>query len=213
MGLQIFESSGSFDPAARGLTAGDTLDVVLVGGGSSGEFYIRETNEQPIVSPRVAGTESTMGGLSSANGVRMGVGGAGNQSSSPYAGCGAGGYMPGVPMYGGNGGTNSRAGSGLAGTVLASASPWANPSGGGNKGARGFADVPAGHGYGAGGAGQGGGLHDMIYPASGGDAGKIAFGSITLANTNVISVTVGGGGVNAQSGTVSGAPGVVLVFW
>lgn len=211
MGLQIFTQSGVFDPAARGLHAGDTLDVICVGGGSSGVFY-RSLPAPAQIWPSVPGGESIFGDLSSADGVRMGRGGPGELiSENQYqAGCGAGGYLPGVPMYGGNGGTASLPGGGLAGTTLASASPWCNPWGNGNKGAGSPSNgSAAGNGYGAGGGSYG----SSAYSGGGGDAGKIAMGSVTLADTEEISVTVGAGGVNEATDTASGAPGVVLVFW
>lgn len=36
MGMQIFESSGTFDPAVHGLKIGDVLQIVCVGGGGGG---------------------------------------------------------------------------------------------------------------------------------------------------------------------------------
>lgn len=209
MGLQIFEASGIFDPAARGLIAGDTIDVVCVGGGSSG--VIRAAG-QSADSPSVSGGTSSVGSISSANGTTMGRGGPGTSGEGFRAGCGAGGYLPGVPMYGGNGGSADTPGTGLAGTIEASPSPWCNRSGNGNKGAGGVT-APAGHGYGAGGGGGAQENTTWNYGYGGGDAGKIAIGSITLANTNAIQVTVGAGGVNASTNTLSGAPGVVLIFW
>lgn len=213
MGLQIFETSGTFNPASRGLKAGDTLDVICVGGGSSGVFYKVITGQSQQLWPSVSGGDSSFGAyVSSANGITMGRGGPANNGS--VSGCGAGGYLPGVPIYGGNGGNGSVKGTGLAGSALDTPSIWCNYNGSGNKGAGAYeADIPAGNGYGAGGSGHGFGASALKYPAPGGDAGKIAFGSVTLQNTNAINVTVGAGGVNEQSDQVSGAQGVVLVFW
>ena len=36
MGMQIFESSGTFDPKTHGLKVGDVLQIVCVGGGDGG---------------------------------------------------------------------------------------------------------------------------------------------------------------------------------
>lgn len=208
MGLQIFEQSGYFDPAARGLKAGDTVDVICVGGGSSGAAYKTVGTQDHW--PSVAGEASTFGDISSADGIVMGRGGAGKDGAElrSQSGCGAGGYMPGLSMYGGSGGTPEIAGTGLAGTLVETPSPWCNFAGDGNKGAGGSL-APGGNGYGAGGGGDGG----YGYAAPGGDAGKIAFGSMILTSTAPIAVTIGAGGVNEQVSTVSGAPGVVLVFW
>lgn len=213
MGMQIFESSGSFDPAARGLVAGDTIDVICVGGGWSGEHYDNSVSPSAQISPSVAGGESSCGSVSSSSGILMGTGGEGSDAD-PYAGAGAGGYMPGLAMYGGNGGTTDTPGMGMAGSLLTSPSPYVNYTGDGNKGAGGRHVYgnrvgPGGNGYGAG----GGGFGTLQYKANGGKSGKISFGSITLTSTSPIAVTVGAGGVNAVSELVSGAPGVVLVFW
>lgn len=194
MGMKIFEQSGSFSPADYGLVAGDVLDIICVGGGEAGEFATGNTPKTP------AGESSFGAYLSSADGIRM----------AHYAsdGCGAGGYMPGVPFYGGNGGDPV----GLAGTIKTPVSPYCNTAGDGNKGATGryAADAPGGNGYGA---GSGGG-YDPTTTLEGGDAGKIAFGSVVLAGTAAIAVTVGAGGTNGYKGNqLVGAPGVVIVFW
>lgn len=208
MGLQIFEASGTFSPSDHGLKAGDMLEIICVGGGSSGAV---------VESPSVAGTASAFGAaVSSASGTIMGKGGAAIQASDDTYCCGggAGGYLPGVGGYGGSGGYGRNATiCGMAGGVFGKAvSPWANPAGPGNKGAGGGSTqdhAPGGNGYGAGGGGAG----IQIYAQPGGDAGKIAIGTVKLASTDGITVTVGAGGVNSANANVSGAPGVVLVFW
>lgn len=207
MGMKIFESSGTFSPSSYGLSAGDVVDVICVGGGSSGV-----TATGTGTSASVSGGTSSFGStVSSANGITMAKGGA---ASGAICGGGAGGYMPGISGYGGNGGTGSGATlCGMAGGVEGQCiSPWANPRGPGNKGAGGGTTnlyAPGGNGYGAGGGGLGSGSTGY----GGGDAGKIAFGSVVFESTSSITVTVGAGGVNAASGNISGAPGVVLVFW
>lgn len=208
MGLKIYERSATFSPSSFGLKAGDILDVICVGGGSSGAYFASGS-----ASESVAGGNSSFGNISSANGTIMAKGEMPTESGR--VGCGAGGYMPGVPFYGGNGGYPI----GMAGTSQSPVSPYCNPGGNGNKGATGGylpfvasgqAFAPAGNGYGAGG-GAARTTGNSIQ--NGGDAGKIEFGSVVLANTNNISVVVGSGGVNAGNSDQKGAPGVVIVFW
>lgn len=207
MGMKIYESSGSFTPTDFGLKSGDTLDIICVGGGSSGVTYT-----STVDSPSVAGTASSFGSaVSSSTGVVMAKGGI---ADGLVSGGGGGGYLPGICGYGGNGGSGEGdtlcgMGGGYKGTCV---SPWANPRGPGNKGAGGgFSDyhAPGGNGYGAGGGGYG----NSAGGYDGGDAGKISFGSVKLASTSAIAVTVGSGGINAERGSISGAPGVVIVFW
>lgn len=38
MGMEIFTSSGTFDPAAHGLQAGDLIQIIAVGGGAGGDY-------------------------------------------------------------------------------------------------------------------------------------------------------------------------------
>ena len=194
MGMRIFETSGNFNPADYGLLAGDVVDVICVGGGQAGGGGPGET----IVD---AGESSFGSYVSSSSGAIMGRG----EQLSAGGACGAGGYLPGVPFYGGNGGLPI----GLAGTHQTPVSPYCNPDGPGNKGAGGGSASgnrgAGGNGYGAGGGGS--------YNASGsfgGDAGRIAFGSAVLADSNAVTVTVGFGGTG---GMFDGAPGVVIVFW
>lgn len=209
MGMKIFESSGTFSPSDYGLIAGDVVDVICVGGGGSGGT--NATNGGASVD----GSASSFGAITSANGIVMGKGEVPTESWT--VGCGAGGYLPGVPFYGGNGGNPI----GMAGTSKEPVSPYCNPGGPGNKGAtggyitQGTSDTtifaPGGNGYGAGGGGYRTGVSGTPYP--GGDAGKIVFGSVVLSNTSAISVTVGAGGVNAGNSSLHGASGVVIVFW
>ena len=155
MGMKIFESVGTsnFSPSDYGLKAGDVVDVICVGGGSSG---VATTGSG--ISPSVSGGASSFGSyVSSANGVVMAKGG---EASGAICGGGAGGYMPGIGGYGGNGGIGSGDTlCGMAGGVNGNCvSPWANPHGVGNKGAGGGNSdsfSPGGNGYGAGGGGLG----------------------------------------------------------
>lgn len=194
MGMKIIETSGTFNPADYGLTAGDVLDIICVSGGYAG--WASSDND------RVDPGDSSFGSyVSSANGIQMG--------QAVADGCGAGGYMPGVPFYGGNGGAPV----GLAGTLVTPVSPYCNTGGFGNKGATGSRAegriTAGGNGYGAGSAGD----HTVSGTVTqGGDAGRIAFGSAVLADASPITVTVGAAGVNNGQG-MAGAPGVVVVFW
>lgn len=198
MGMKIIEQSGNFTPSDYGLITGDVLDLILVGGGQSGSYA------DPDGDPADGG-DSSFGSLSSASGITMGYGEDLSTASDSGLACGAGGYLPGVPFYGGNGGTPV----GMAGIHedQTPASPYCNPRGAGNKGASG--NAASGHGYGAGG---GAGWSNTV-GGKGGNAGKIAFGSVVLSSTSPISVTVGAGGINAAQSTLVGAPGVVIVFW
>lgn len=213
MGLAIFETSGSFNPASYGLIAGNVIDVICIGGGSSGGYSqgSPQVGGSGEYSPSVDGGASSVGGVSSASGICMGRGEAASSTSELYAGGGAGGYMPGVPFYGGNGGT----GFGLASvkTDGSANSLYCNPSGDGNKGAAGHGSAAGGNGYGAGGSGRIVPYLTGAQSVEGGDAGKIRFASIVLASTAALTVTVGAGGVNAKDDSVHGAPGLVMIFW
>lgn len=212
MGMAIFETSGSFNPSNYGLIAGDVLDVICIGGGSSGAYSVgaQMAGGTGQYSPSVAGGASSIGGMSSDSGLVMGKGEIPDGSVVYEMGGGAGGYMPGVPFYGGNGGTGFGLASAKNGNIH---SLYCNPSGSGNKGAYGTTTAAGGNGYGAGGAGVCIPYTSGAQAVEGGDAGKIRFGSIVLANTSALSVTVGSGGINAQSSDVHGAPGLVIVFW
>ena len=201
MGMKIYEASGTFSPADYGLQAGDVLDVICVGGGSSGMHYAGTPS-----TASAAGGASSFGGVSSASGPVMAKGEPYVSDVVARCGCGAGGYLPGVAFNGGNGGT----GVGLSGTLEDKISPYCNPGGPGNRGAAGGNNVlfaPGGNGYGAGGGGYGASGQTAC---SGGDAGRIAIGSVVLDNTDPITVTVGTGGVNRDT---CGADGCVIVFW
>lgn len=220
MGLAIFEASGTFSPADYGLIAGNVIDVICVGGGGSGAYSYYKTYGGPgdpegeMYIESVAGSESSVSAVSSANGTVMAKGE--TASVENHVGGGAGGYLPGISFYGGNGGS----GVGLASARDNVQSPYCNPGGRGNKGASGGfysqSSPPfgaGGNGYGAGGGGKYQHSRNDAQPAEGGDAGKIAYGSIILQGTADIAVTVGSGGVNTALNEMRGADGVVLIFW
>lgn len=239
MGMVIFEQSGVFNPADWGLTAGCVLQVICVGGGAGGQY---------LTTNGAAGKTSSFGSYVAASGANntigaangMGRGGNGTWSnSSGAAGGGAGGYLPGIPVYGGNGGdglftsssttsmTTKTAPSLLGGKgvlrgdkdipELLSSLPFANLAAGkGNKGAGGGCGS-GGNGYGAGGGG--GKANSTVGGGNGGNSGAITFGTVILASTEGIPVTVGTGGTGGVEGIDpnnaggNGAPGVVIVTW
>ena len=226
MPLKIYESSDVFVPAEHGLAVGDYVDLVCVGGGASGDYcYLNEVSSTAYsfaVSDSVDGGESSFGSFSSASGYKMGAGGPKSYVADGEIYCGghgAGGYLPGMPIFGGNGGS----GCGLAGTESYGASPYVNTGGPGNKGATGKLsnyDGNGGNGYGAGAGGHNVGPRSgrAITPGStdrsnGGDSGRIAFGSVKITSLDAINITVGSGGVNAMDANQHGAKGVVIVCW
>lgn len=255
MGMQIFEKSGTFKPADWGLGAGDMVQVICVGGGCSGDVTVITSSGKDQSIQGKSGGNSSFGNYVTAFGgsqldhtICMGVGGCGEydynvNNGVVAAGGGAGGYMIGIPFYGGNGGNGNIAEhtttipitntlpSGLGGAgqltpesnayVFSTGLPYANVfTRNGNKGAEGT-DANGGNGYGAGGSG-GGRVFDTGTPefTHGGNSGQIMFGTVKLTSSNSITVTVGKGGTaNTYSdmhGTMSsgkGADGVVVVTW
>jgi hypothetical protein len=246
MGMMIFESSGTFSPATYGLAVGDVVNVIVVGGGASGVGYISGTGAVAglagsassfgSVATSAGGVATPVTGLATPNG--MASGGLGNNLAS---GGGGGGYLPGVPIYGGTGGSgfyysgtaltfpiflSKTTPSGLGGIGVHAtngdndewvfeeilALPYANLTRS-RVGNKGAGGAENGTG-GAGGNGYGAGGGG--YYGSGGASGAIAFASHVLTATTGIAVTVGAGG--AMTGTTpsrggAGAKGVVVVFW
>lgn len=233
MGMVIFERSGTFDPTVFGLVAGDVLQVICVGGGSSGDGVTGVGSKATKVSGIAGGTSAFGNYISSDDGYIMGRGGESHVSTDStqhaYSAGGAGGYLPGIPMFGGNGGygfTTPASGlGGQGGYSNTSPSPLCNVRGDGNKGAgygRAYATNSSavggagGNGYGAG----GGGVaylsnNDYVVSGNGGDAGKYMLGTVILPNLYQIAVTVGAGGasVGADYASGRGADGVVIVTW
>lgn len=251
MAMIIYEKSGEFDPAAYGLGIGDAVQVICVGGGQAGGVAYQDESYSP---PTDGGVSSFGDHVSSESGAIMGKGGEsgriGNHSYL-YPGAGAGGYIPGLPVFGGHGsdccidGENGNVYPvlGLAGCAVksqATVSPYCNPKGDGNKGAKcyvvesngdeetsegyiGSNTAASGNGYGAGSAGFCTQVYaDYNFNLSGGNAGKISIGSHILTTLDKITVTVGSGGLNVASLSLyngirkycsKGADGVVIVTW
>lgn len=198
MGMVIFEESGTFNPADWGLQVGDMLQVICVGGGAGGAGAASRASDAFTGVLGEAGGTSSFGSYLSAEGASAnpstpnGMGKGGGVDSYPDAddrysyripGGGAGGFLPGAPIFGGDGGNgvyynfdatagvpvNSHAPSGLGGKGskrVASSYlyesfvdlPFANlkDAAKGNKGSTATSQsgtAAAGNGYGAGGAG------------------------------------------------------------
>ena len=198
MGMVIFEESGTFNPADWGLQVGDMLQVICVGGGAGGTVNVPQSSDKFRVVLGSAGGTTSFGTHLSAEGASAnpsapnGMGKGGGAGSRPdtndeyrwlLPGGGAGGFLPGAPVFGGDGGdgvyysfsasagvpVNSHAPSGLGGKGAWRAVtsylyesfvdlPFANLKNAakGNKGATATSqsgEAAAGNGYGAGGAG------------------------------------------------------------
>lgn len=254
MGMQIFEKNGTFNPADWGLGAGDMVQVVCVGGGCSGDIgAIDNSNKDKSIQGKSGGNSSfgsyikAFGGSQMDTKICMGLGG---ESAFDYErgddifcpGGGAGGYLIGIPFYGGNGGNgyytkrttttpipitdHLPSGLGASGAVslgdgfyaFSANLPYANLyTLTGNKGA----GHMGGNGYGAGG-GAGGRVLGSATPqfCSGGNSGQIQFGTVKLPSEKAITVTVGKGGepnsysdLHINVTSGNGADGVVVVTW
>jgi len=113
MGFKIFESSGVFNPVDCGLSIGDTINVIVVGGGGAGgASAVGGTASGGAGGPSsfgnlvtaLGGSGGTAGTMPGRQGqFRGGVSRLSGQSYAVPAG-GAGGWLPGVPIWGGNGG-------------------------------------------------------------------------------------------------------------
>lgn len=235
MAMVIFEESGTFNPADYGLQIGDVLNIVCVGGGQCGGIGWYDS----YYNPKDGGASSFGTFVDSSGGFLMGKGGKGVIVTSSYGynpGSGAGGYIPGLPVFGGHGSSpgETAPATGLAGCVLrsqATVSPYCNPVGIGNKGAGCFLDGEdaslhnndypvnaSGNGYGAGSSGFSTRTTTRKGSLNGGDSGKLAIGECILASLDPIPVTVGKGGSSSYTEysttyTVKGADGVVIVTW
>lgn len=102
MGFQLFESSGTFNPTAWGLKAGDVLTVICVGGGGSST---------------TAGEASSFGNILTA---------AGGTAAGAFGYGGDGGYCPGNPISMGRSIISSTSWSGAAagGSESSDVCPW-----------------------------------------------------------------------------------------
>lgn len=192
----VFVKSGTFNPAAFGLMAGDAINITCVGGGQGGSAW--EYNSG-YARPGGNGAASSFGsyltaaGADAENGLYKGGPTPGNYEDG--GGHGAGGYIPGLPNWGGDGGSGIGTAGGPGG---------ANNSGnnngtcyGGGKGAL----CGGGSGYGAGGGGYSAGYKYAYY---GGNSGYVKTSVVVLTSANTIPISVGGGG----SGSVRGKNGI-----
>lgn len=118
MGMVIFEESGTFNPSDWGLEAGNMLQVICVGGGAGGSAS-DIGNGGDLGNP---GEASSFGSYITAQGANTdisapnGMGRGGSSAFYEYGssnryyllpGGGAGGYLPGLPQYGGSGGNGA----------------------------------------------------------------------------------------------------------
>ena len=124
MGMQMFTTSGTFNPTTHGLVAGDVLNIICVGGGGPGADVTGSgTSAAPyVMAYGTAGGASSFGSVVSAPGGSLAnaaaqsgsMGSGGNSANSQNsnnvyvaAGGGAGGYEPGWPSFGGAGGNGA----------------------------------------------------------------------------------------------------------
>lgn len=200
MGLAMFVKDGMFYPAVYGLSTGDVVDIVLVGGGNGG--YTGILGGSP-------GSDSYFGTYLKARAGMGAKGGAAFWSSVSvfWAAGGGGGFVPGSNIIGGAGitgvptgtadlvntavtGTNGGGASGYGGRILAGNGNYF----GGGTGENGYNNKgEGGAGYGGGGGSWQGGVASNRYA---GNAGEILFYSHVLTSDNVtngIPITIGPG--------------------
>lgn len=150
MGMEIIAATlgSNWMPGTRGLSAGDIVQVVCVGGGAGGWGYSSSGG---------AGYQSSFGtyctaagGINYSSGMFSGGTPYSNTSSLYGSGGGAGGYIPGFPIFGGNG---ESAPTGVLGssTVWTVKPPPAGLAGGSGLGSA-PNTVPSSNGYGGAGA-------------------------------------------------------------
>lgn len=97
MGFKLFKASGTFNPATEGLSINDTIHVIVVGGGASGECVTGKPGSYTYTSN--AGSASSFGSYATAlGGVNARNGNQGNgKGAAPGSagrGSGAGGWIP-----------------------------------------------------------------------------------------------------------------------
>ena len=181
MGFVIFENSGTFNPSSYGLSVGDSINIICVGGGEPGNSVSLFANSSSACVSSISygtGGASSFGSYLTAQGgstsLKSGMG-TGGSGSCGQGGGGAGGWLPGVQIFGGNGGCAAASTtapttlpdyyghnpSGLGGigginyvNGITIPNPYANLRrySGGNKGSGGSMGA-GGNGYGAGGGG------------------------------------------------------------
>lgn len=229
MGYVLYTASGTFNPTAYGLSPGDALNLVLVGGGGAG--YARNQNGNTAVG--ATGGTSSFGGIVSALGGAGGVAGtvpAMQGSSQGYTHipngenawrnvvrAGPCGWMPGYQLTQVVG-TQDYINSQING--VSSAAPYILAA---NSTTVYWTDVMCvSAGYGAGGAFllHSSGSGSNVYYGTTGNAGEIIFYNHILTSTAAIAVTVGIGGINVVGATSvqryaagAGANGCIAIFW
>lgn len=229
MGMAIFTKSGLFDPASRGLSVGDTVDVIVVGGGqggvASGAGYAGNGGSSSF------GTEVTArgGGVVTSGWARNGGGftfpafgndtGASEENSQRLYGSGNGysaAYQAskwhyGAAGWGAGGGHADSDATGSAGEVIFGSVTLASldkipitVGGGGGGGSHSYYSSGR-DASGADGTSSGGGAGGATNLATGGAGGydmKPGENAVASGNSNQYGVAGGGG-----------AGGVVIVFW
>lgn len=229
MGMAIFTKSGLFDPASRGLSVGDTVDVIVVGGGQGGvsanSGYAGNGGSSSF------GTEVTArgGGVATSGWAKNGGGftfpafgndtGASIENSQRMYGSGAGysaayraeKFHCGAAGWGAAGGYADSDKTGSAGEVIFGSVTLASldkipvtvggGGGGGSYSYRGSGEGASG----SDGTSSGGGAGGATNLASGGAGGyDMKPGGNAAADGNSDRYGLAGGG---------GAGGVVIVFW
>lgn len=233
MGFQLFETSGTFNPASWGLKAGDMLYILAIGGGGGGG-----SNGYGDTTAATNGSSSSFGSVVTAAG--------GNAANHTLLGSiqtgsvqGSMGYISNSICIGGSGGDGWYPGIGVrhaaclnlqigpsdtfghtAGTTMHTSSlqtpSTVNRAQNGGASAESELGGAGGVGYGAGG---GGGVHGTsYYQSAGGNSGCLIIKSYQLTSTASIAVTVGNGGKGGYMSNWSnygggGARGCVYVFW
>lgn len=236
MGLALFTSSGTFNPAAYGLAPGDLLQIVVVGGGGGGGGATRVGTTNNAAT---AGGTSSFGSVATAPGGAAGV----NSRREPamsftldtttfyMAEQGEDGWVlnkntqdvlsqlgaviqmksppPSFPvMFPFRNAVSDMEGGTVPAGNRAPRTDGISGAGGAFAYNTSYPCISGGAGIGWG-AGGGAGVATN-YAGSPGKAGKIVFASYTLPNTNAISVTVGVGGTGGaptNGGEVRGGGG------
>lgn len=225
MGYVLFTANGTFNPSSYGLVTGDTIQLLVVGGGASGQGVMGRTTP---------GTNSS-GGTSSVGSIVSATGGVASKGclgfSNYQIGAGGDGQHGCLIPTGLAPWTLMDYVSGYVAAVAASAEPsvynttgrvhlayngTAAMSSSGSYSARGVYAGRGGLGYGAGGGGA-----VYMYRSDGGQAGRggaagdMKAAVYVLPNANGISVTIGAGGAASSDNYPggAGAPGCVAVFW
>ena len=228
MGFQLFETSGTFNPATWGLKAGDPLHIICVGGGGGGGGGY---NSSALNGAN--GSASSFGSIVTAAGGNGGMGGknymsnntiqsgscpgsqayfTSNLGGAPFAGSGGDGWIPGSTFprcaatppgdnTNGFGISDSLGHVWIVGAGISTASTIDRGNNGyGNSN---YVGGCGGIGYGAGGGGSNRTSSDSYSGAggNGGNSGVKTTAFYILPSTDSIAVTVGTGGTGSGSST------------